>query len=62
VCREARADRKERGAFVEFYLKRCDELAEQAARLDRETARGFISMVLGLSRSAFSREAEGRVE
>jgi len=50
---EALAERKEREAFVDFYLERCDELAEKAARLDRETARGFMSMVLQFERECF---------
>ena len=50
---EALAERKEREAFVDFYLERCDELAEKAARLDRETARGFMSMVLQFDRECF---------
>jgi len=50
---EALAERKDREAFVEFYLERCDELAEKAARLDRETARGFMSMVLQFDRECF---------
>ena len=50
---EALAERKEREAFVDFYLERCDELAKKVARLDRETARGFMSMVLQFERECF---------
>jgi len=59
---EALAERKEREAFVDFYLERCDELAEKVARLDRETARGSCQWCCSLSGSAFLCDAEDGAE